>query len=231
MKTLIIPDIHCKWQEANYIIKKYKDVDEVVCLGDYFDDFDDSPGLNKRTAKWLIDFISKKNHIALLGNHEFNYLYGKKIDICSGYSSSKNEIINRIMQEKHWKKLLPFYKTQGWYLTHAGITAPLIVHPIKGWNEDYFNGIIQEDMNKISSGGVGTLFRCGQMRGGYFAYGGITWCHFPEEFEPIEDIKQIFGHTPGDIPKQYKKTDNWCLDTNLNHIGIIENNKLRVLEV
>ena len=76
MKTLIIPDIHTKWEKAQKAIEKYP-ADEVICLGDYFDDFDDTPEMAMDTATWLKDFISRKNTVALVGNHEFNYLYGK----------------------------------------------------------------------------------------------------------------------------------------------------------
>lgn len=232
MKSLIIPDIHTKWQKADSIVKKYKDVDEIVLLGDYFDDFGDSPKLNGRTAQWLKEEVLYNDKVtAILGNHEFNYLYNKSPYQCSGYSSSKKWKINQIMTSKDWYQLKPYYIAQGWYCTHAGITAPLCIHPVKGWDPEYFEKMIDKAMSGIPTGLITKEFSAGQYRGGVHAYGGINWCHFPNEFQAINGVKQVFGHTPGKEPRQHLNTDNWCLDTHLHHVGLIEDGELKVIPV
>jgi len=44
--------------------------------------------------------------------------------------------------------------------------------------------------------------------------GGIFWCDFNAEFEPIEGLNQIFGHTAGkNIRVRHTETSkNFCID-------------------
>lgn len=229
MDTLVIPDIHTKYEKAQRIIEKYK-FDEVVCLGDYFDDFYDNPKVNKKTAEWLKEFVRKENCIALFGNHEFNYLYNKKIDLCSGYSSSKNWKINHILSFSDWNQLKYYYYTQGWYLTHAGISFNVYCHPIKGFCKEFLNDLIKEQITQTSIGCKGPLNSVGHMRGDTEDSGGLLWCHFPDEFKSIPGVKQVFGHTPA---QRVRKTDlnEWCIDTHLNHVAMIRNGSLQIRDV
>ena len=202
--------------------------DEVVCLGDYFDDFDDSKKSNKQTAEWLVDFLSKDNHIGLLGNHDISYLYGKKIDYCTGFTSAKNWVINKILKREDWDKLRLYYKVDDIYLTHAGITESLFCHPMHGWKEDYFESKMKEARDELKIGRVNFLLQAGLCRGGMNKYGGVTWCHYPDEFEPIEGIRQIFGHSADYTPRNAGR-DNWCIDTGLGHVAIIEDGNISVV--
>ena len=52
MRTLIIPDIHNHTQNADHWLQTQR-YDRVVFLGDYFDDFHDTPGDVINTAGWL----------------------------------------------------------------------------------------------------------------------------------------------------------------------------------
>jgi len=230
MKILVVPDIHCKWQKADYIVKRFE-ADKVVLLGDYFDNFGDSPKLNGRTAEWLIKFLNEEGHIALLGNHELNYFQGKCICQCSGYSKAKSDRIDQIMSLADWRKLVPYYFNQGWYFTHAGISKYIGEHPINGFDPLSFNKTIERDYESMimCNSFHSTCFRVGRYRGGRAKSGGITWCDFNHEFEPIEGLKQVFGHTPLKEPKNIG--DNWCIDTHLKHVAIIENGLLRVVAV
>ena len=63
------------------------------------------------------------------------------------------------------------------------------------------------------------MYRAGFSRGGMLPVGGITWCDFYMDFEPFENLNQIFGHTIVDEPSFVYDTNsiNLCLDTNLRH--------------
>jgi hypothetical protein len=71
-------------------------------------------------------------------------------------------------------------------------------------------------------------FMAGVERGGPARYGGILWCDW-NAFEPIKDLPQIVGHTPGREVRY--KGNSICLDTHLHHYGLLENGELTVLEL
>lgn len=230
MKTLVIPDIHNKIDIAQQYINHYP-ADEVVFLGDYFDDFNDTPDIIRNVAYWVKENIHNPNYKFLLGNHEFNYMYGGRIDICSGFDRSKNGVINKILDARDWNEMLVYYETQGFYLTHAGITRNVFGNPVNGWNKEVFEKNCKYAREILFARQLSFVFQVGMMRGGYHPYGGLTWCHFPDEFTPIPEIKQIFGHSPGYEVRRYENTDNWCIDTHLNDAVIIEENKVKFIQI
>ena len=52
MRTLIIPDIHHCIDKVDKIIK-HESADQIVFLGDYFDDYGDDYQTSLITANWL----------------------------------------------------------------------------------------------------------------------------------------------------------------------------------
>ena len=117
-RTLIIPDIHHKYRIAEQIIAK-EQPDLTVFLGDYFDDFGDSPEITDKTAKWLVESLShdtidgknrrgkKSRRIHLIGNHDLHYMTKNKNFQCSGYSEQKWRVINS--HDIDWSKLRLYY--------------------------------------------------------------------------------------------------------------------------
>ena len=53
MKTLVVPDIHNKIDVVQKILDKESSVDEVIFLGDWFDDFNDNVNDVVEVAKFL----------------------------------------------------------------------------------------------------------------------------------------------------------------------------------
>jgi len=220
MRTLIIPDIHEDLKKVIPIIE-VETFDEVVFLGDYFDSSKSSRRCVRRMAKFLKKHLEEPKFHFILGNHEFNYFKEKRCVFCSGFSEASSHLINSILSKDDWNHFLPFYETQGWLLSHAGFTSKLFVHPVKGWQRDDVFSSIMECYSEPKGVSQHKAFQAGYSRGGCNFYGGITWCDFKYDFEPIEDVKQIFGHTKGFKPRQFEDTDNWCIDTSLKYYTLL----------
>lgn len=232
MKTLIFSDIHLKHKRVQTVIDRYEkeSVDEIICLGDYFDDFHDTPERNAETALWLKDFLARPKCLGILGNHELNYMYDKRIYVCSGFTQDKSDAINTVFDTSDWDKLKVIHETQGYVLTHAGISREVGDHPVKGWDYETFKSKCEKALDRLKIGNVGPLFRAGQARGGFEPVGGINWCDFNYEFTPIPGVKQIFGHTPGNEVR-WSHLGDCALDTHLKHFAVIEDGELKIEKI
>ena len=126
MKILVIPDIHGNWNDAlRNIYNNYKNVDKVVTLGDYVDDFDSS--LN---GKVMIDGFTelcalarenKDKFCICIGNHDNSYYVPPHLHdaVCSGhrweYAKDYKE-----MFDKNADLLNVFYMFDGVLFSHGG---------------------------------------------------------------------------------------------------------------
>jgi hypothetical protein len=78
------------------------------------------------------------------------------------------------------KYLKPYIWHNSFLLSHAGVTNTIL----KIFNTD-INGYLKEErFNDI-----------GYARGGSSPFGGLYWCDWFREFEPVPGVKQIVGHT------------------------------------
>ena len=216
VRTLILPDIHLQWEKAEKIIK-HESCDNVVFLGDYFDEYDDNVNENYLAAKWLLSSLNQPNRIHLFGNHDFSYVFPHRSYKCSGYTLGKDYAINDVLKEKDWRKLKTHTWVDNFLLSHAG------VHPFfyqKYGNEKLFKTWIDEICKEALDDAFlnkpeHLFFRAGKSRGGIEMYGGIIWCD-RSEFEAVENVNQIFGHTPGETPiwltHKSKNSRNLALD-------------------
>ena len=95
-KVLVIGDVHQSHQTAEQFINNWKG--PVIFLGDYFDQFHDSPQDAMETAKWLKQSLQQPNRIHLMGNHDFHYMLPVGSGtFCSGYTKDKHEAIDQIL--------------------------------------------------------------------------------------------------------------------------------------
>ncbi len=229
---LIVPDVHDKVNRADHIIKSIPH-DEAIFLGDVYDSFFDEEnlGIVEKTARWHKQALNNPKNTFLHSNHDMPMAFPNKRLPCSGHRLEKKEICNSILTKEDWAKTKFFVFIDGWLLTHAGLSKPLIggLHLTEKL-EDY---LIAESKNALIA--ANTLnkshwfFEAGMARGGAaFLGGGITWNDFHREFQPIKGVKQIFGHTYCKEPtwKYYKQ--NLCLDTDLNHFATIHKGKVTI---
>lgn len=232
---LILPDIHNRWKIADSIINRHPEVDKIISLGDIFDDFGDSPKIAQQTAQALSRWLDNPKFVWVLGNHDSGYLYGGSKNpafYCQGFTVSKQKKIKEILGDKIHNNQL-FYWTgedkndpNGFLLSHAGLhpdhlpySNPNIPFNIIKWLEKES----KEATEKAKIGVMSWIFAAGFSRGGRARLGGLTWMDY-SEFEPIPGINQIFGHTSDRFPRNIITPDseNWCIDTHLNHYSIIE---------
>lgn len=204
--TLILGDIHHKVDQADKIIKRVG-ADKVICLGDVFDDFGDTPEMVSHTCEWYIDFVNAPNHVMLFGNHEQNYAFNYSCLRCGGYAQWKSFIINDLVPKEVWDKVKWYYWLDNrWLLTHAGLHKTNIPSSISKLHTDrpkyikeisnYLTHHIQEGIRLAATGQNSWALNAGFARFGSQKIGGITWCDHREEFNPAKGLWQIYGHTP-----------------------------------
>lgn len=225
MKTLIIPDIHTNFSVVDKVVEKEK-ADRVCLLGDIFDQFYDTPQQNREAAKWL----KGCGYDWCYGNHDLSYGFLNPDLKCSGYTVAKDFAINETMNLTDWEKGKFFIWVDDWLLTHAGLDVrhvpPLYGKEFKVWLDDQ-NTKARALLNSQENH---WFWMAGKARGGSCQVGGLTWCDFDREFEPIPELRQIFGHTPQAEPAYYKHkgSENICLDTHLNHYILMEDGDYQV---
>lgn len=233
MKTLVLGDIHHKYKWAEELIAN-TECDEIVFLGDYFDDWNDTPKVSIETAKWLKASLNDPKRIHLIGNHDMPYL----VDVltqyytCPGWTQEKDDAVNSVLTKEDWRKLQPAYYTQGWLLSHAGFSYTMVAHPITGvpspsqMVEEAARGLIE-----AKKGNYNQYFVAGYRMATPYE-GGITWAHWDGEFIPIVDVPQIVGHTPATFVKARRVTKthtDYCIDCHGAAAILITDGKAEVI--
>ena len=233
MRTLVIPDIHNKIQIVQKILDKENTVDEVVFLGDWFDDYNDTPQDVTQVAEYLNEITKQRNFIFLWGNHDMYYPPFRSFHVCaSGYSVEKQWAINDVIKEETWEKFQFYQYSQKFLFTHAGVTSKNSwLFDRDSFNLDYFDSITAQAQFHYMSSQNHFMYRAGYSRGGMLPVGGITWCDYFEDFEPYSYLNQMFGHTICKEPaiEKTENSVNCCLDTNLKHYAIITDSDIEII--
>lgn len=255
MKTIIISDLHNRvdWIEdalSSPILQPY---DRVVFLGDYFDDYHDTPEDATNAARWLKQSLRKPNRIHLTGTHDLWYRFPSNPYIgASGNTIEKYNAIHTVINPNDWSLLKLYHYEQNYLMTHAGVHQYIISEYVfrnKNMFDKYIvNNNLQLDsqniinrivgpatedaLDTISEGFADPWLNAGFARGGSQPVGGIIWLDWNQEFEPIPGLNQIVGHTEHKKPaeKITSNSNNYDLDTRNQHIGVLENGKFRYIE-
>jgi hypothetical protein len=247
MKSAIISDPHSRIELADAAVAA-AGADRAIYLGDYFDDFGDTPADARRTAQWIRErMAAHPEDIWLLGNHDLPYAFGNHLYPCPGWNPAKHQEVTRILGPEHWCRMALHHWEQGWLLSHAGIARWLF--PVDSNDEERNKFIVDERcrlaLERARRGENDLILSAvGRSRGGRCESGGIVWQCW-SEFNPIAGIRQIVGHTPsGDVRKRTRPlrermlsgriyvrdenprgpivSENWCLDTNSQHYATVE---------
>ncbi|MEK6880200.1 MAG: hypothetical protein AABY22_11350, partial [Nanoarchaeota archaeon] len=148
---------------------------------------------------------------------------------CSGFEQCKLMAIDSVLDKDLIKNIKWYYwLNNNTLVSHAGITnqlaekykAPKGLKAFKKW---LFKKELEAN-EALKQGRPHWLFMAGVARWGNQAFGGITWCDWTLEFDPIEGINQIVGHTPANKVRTEsgKNTFNYCIDTHLEWYMIYE---------
>jgi len=242
-KILIFADPHQDIKKLHRIIK-HESADINICLGDWFDSFyfDDDKNY-AQTAEYMLGFINKPNNYTLYGNHDLNYLFNNDLARCSGYEDRKYTAINEIINNDrlHIQNTFKWhFVIDGYLCTHAGIHPTYIPPHCKNMTHisEYLDVEGEKSLLALRTCDNHWFFKAGRGRGGFYKVGGIVWLDFNVEFDPIDDLPQIVGHTHRRIQKiechrsegfmNPLDANNLCIDTNLQEYLVFTNGKKEI---
>jgi Calcineurin-like phosphoesterase len=225
MKIIAVPDIH---HSPNLIQLESAIADEApdvtVFLGDYFDNWNDTPADAARTATWLAESLALPNRVHLFGNHDLPYRFpGNRVFSCPGPTQAKLDEIQQVVGAEDWAKLKLAHWEGDWLFTHAGWSRQHCHGSARHKRSDplerhqrYLDNQIARAWEAAALEERSWVFANGFYRGGEAECGGLTWCDV-REFESIPVINQVFGHTPLRAPQNLSKGPEqaWAIDTNV----------------
>lgn len=226
MKLLVIPDVHNHFESTERIIERFPDR-QVIFLGDYFDDYHDTPAMAAATAEWLRHSIHK-GRIHLMGNHDLPYRW--RHQTCPGYSGEKHREIKKFMTETEWNevRLALIYsncrygkqEARPLVLSHAGFTLANL-YGVADFRDVARNGRLgflrdrlpQEHLEEIRKQSFACL-KAGHERRHHFwfnqgdrmgelATGGPFWIDRHSLRSELPGVDQIVGHTHVSSPQRH----------------------------
>ena len=172
--TIVVGDLHGKYEVVDYVLDTFDE--DIVFIGDYLDSFKRTKTDQLRVLDTVLLAVeAEPNRVtALKGNHELSYMAWD--ERCSGWNSGmQNEVYSRPMH---------LLKDYVWVLdtliSHAGVSNALL---------EQLNTNLTQYLED------GKLLGAGYARGGNAPVGGLYWCDWYKEFEPVIGVPQIVGHT------------------------------------
>jgi hypothetical protein len=222
---LVVGDIHHHTELAESVMTQFGKNCTIVQVGDVFDDFNDSPEVATKSAQWLRHSLAQPDRIHLLGNHDLPYApFGKLgqeqgvLYPCPGFSWDKDLAINSVLSDEDWRKTRLFYYAHGWFITHAGMHPHWFEHPIKGTEPAHLLSLLNQAESDLQERIVNPLIGAvGYARYGNSRAGGILWLDHYREATPMENIRQVYGHTPQTSLKHCIIEENAGVNINLDN--------------
>lgn len=186
MGTIVVGDLHGQLEIARAALALGE---RTIFIGDYLDSFTASVEDQVETLRFVLDAVKDGQAQALYGNHELSYL--REDMACSGFKAVTKAHVMHMdlapLQEYIWE--------EGFLLSHAGVS-------------DYLLEVREQTLEEYLE--AREFYQIGGARGGLSHCGGLFWCDWRYEFEPVEGVKQIVGHTRGDSIRE--KHGNYCID-------------------
>lgn len=226
---LILPDLHNRIETHERIISVCP-AKRVVHLGDYWDNWDDTPADAQLTAEWVKTRIDADD-ILLLGNHDVYYVFGNAQAMCSGNTYDKRKAILKVLPEEdlgafqlHEMLDVPL-ESKNILVTHAGLSQQM-VKSMTVWDKAIHKTLL-EAFGELRNGKLPDLAcQVGARRGGRWAHGGVLW-EDSRDFSPVSGLQQLFGHTPSSNPRTWLDSNdgevaNWCIDTHSQHFATVD---------
>ena len=179
-------DIHGHWDFVKQITEVLDD-HYWVFVGDYMDSFTEKVPRQIACLTQIRDWIFDLKAMAIPGNHDLHYVW--RSYRCSGY---KPDTQARMYPYQDFILGLPHcLLIDNVLVTHAGLTRPLHDKLIQKYPGEPIDQILEVEGNRQDS----IVHECGIYRGGSAAWGGIYWCDWTAEFDPVPGLHQVFGHS------------------------------------
>jgi hypothetical protein len=190
MAVFVISDTHGRYDELclAFTHANIEDEDFVVHLGDLTNGVENS----KDGDLACLEMVGREIDVLLVGNHEIPYFH------CANHFSGFHyyeEIDLKLHELFHDEgRISAAFLHEGTLITHAGISRGQLtpdMHTVSHvWDKIEQEWHTQNFSHRLFSD-------VGHTRGGDKQEGGILWCDFQWEFEPVELFPQIVGHTTG----------------------------------
>lgn len=204
MKYVFVGDIHGKVEMVQAALER---PGHKVFVGDFVDSYDRTHQDHADCLDLVLEAVKAGEADAIFGNHELSYLKPNK-HRCSGYND-KTEVQMMERSKDLYTLFKPYLLLDGNVLvTHAGLHKQI-------WDE---HGLSLKTLSPWLDGGwmgirTSPVHWVGRARGGYDPVGGIFWCDWKTEFEPIPELVQIVGHTSRACKDGIVERDgNYCID-------------------
>ncbi|MFL6449592.1 MAG: metallophosphoesterase [Bryobacteraceae bacterium] len=228
MATLVIPDVHERTKRLTQTVNKYlqEGVDQIVFLGDFFDNPYSTEEDIRSMARWLAAHIDDPRFVFLLGNHDMQYGWPSENYCCDGFTEFRQKVINEYMTPDHWRVFRLFTWVGKWLLSHAGL-SPRFVDSKRGFTLEELNKLQRQAFFALESGCSHPFIEAGLARDGDELVGGINWLDWNLEFMPIKGLNQIVGHSVWDSIRYKWKEDsmNYNIDTYFRCVAILRDDK------
>lgn len=202
MSSIIaVGDLHGKLDIAKELLQDKEQ--RIIFIGDYLDSFSGNIEEQQELLEMVLDAVQTRDNVsALMGNHELSYLESHYR--ASGFSwilASNLGEKNLGLMRKH---LDLWIEEDSFLFSHAGMSLNWI--PVSERDNP---------MGYLVEATLPSIYQIGYSRGGNYPCGGLLWCDYYEEFKPVPDIKQVFGHTArAEVEKGIRTDDaeNYCID-------------------
>jgi len=247
-RILVIPDIHQCLDFADRALKA-EPFDHVVFLGDYFDCFE-TPDNQKyfsvaKTCEWLNEKYDELGDKAtwLVGNHDLSYLGTYRPNtyeihrpqgfcICSGWTKNKASEFNKKISPAWIEALELCAEGNGYVFSHAGFHYQQLEDPTSSVRDNIIRLAREwrENRFEFREHGFHWTTECGACRGGMGTIGSPLWLDWDNEFVPMEEIRQIVGHTNGRDVRTKNLTQtkvDYCLDAYRTTYAIVTENGVK----
>jgi hypothetical protein len=201
-KYVFVGDIHGQWERVEEALAK---PGKKIFVGDFMDSFTRDVRAMERCLDLVIRAIKSGEAEAIFGNHELSYLF-PGTHRCSGY-----RLEHDAMMAQKRDDVLALFKSYifinpEFLVSHAGLTELLWDNYMAGFPHAYRTAVLDAWWADVHS----PMHWIGYRRGGGHRTGGMFWCDFNSEFEPVEGLTQVFGHTRGNGIRRLGTS--YCID-------------------
>lgn len=202
MKYVFVGDVH---GSVEFVERALAKEGKKIFVGDLIDSWSRTCEEHMRCYDLVFKAIDAGEAEACFGNHELSYLLPAQ-HRCNGWSADRQELMYHYDYAIR-KRFQPYLFLQPDFLvSHAGITERL-------WSSNNLTiETLAQHLQQWWPDLKSPIHRVGWARGGTSSYGGIFWCDYKSEFDPIPGLQQVFGHTAGKNIRKTGPSDSWCID-------------------